>query len=62
MSSVHTGALQRSRLAELGLEPAILPALTDVDTYADARAVAAEAPRSRFAATLAGLELEAVAA
>ena len=61
MSSVHTGAVQRARLVELGLEPAILPSLTDVDTYADACAVAAEAPRSHFAATLATFELEPVA-
>jgi rSAM/selenodomain-associated transferase 1 len=56
MSRIHTGALQRARLAELGLDPAILPPLTDVDTYADACAVAAEAPGSWFAATLARFE------
>src|SRR3954452_13890346 len=62
MSSVHTGALQRARLAELGLTPAILPPLIDVDTSEDARAVAAQAPRTRFAAVLAVLAIEGVAA
>ena len=45
MSSPRTGAVQRARLAILGLHPAILPPLRDVDTFEDALAVAAEAPR-----------------
>jgi hypothetical protein len=53
MSSANTGAVQRARLAILGLRPAILPPLRDVDTFEDARAVAAEAPDTRFATELA---------
>ncbi|HKD89719.1 MAG TPA: hypothetical protein VKB62_14415, partial [Streptosporangiaceae bacterium] len=51
-------AVQRSRLLMAGLRVADLPELRDVDTAADAVAVAREAPRSRFAAqarTLAGV-------
>jgi uncharacterized protein len=55
MSEGNTGALQRTRLAELDLHTAILPPLRDVDTIEDAWSVAAEAPDSEFAATLAGL-------
>jgi hypothetical protein len=54
MSERGTGAAQRARLEALGLRTAILPPLRDVDTIGDARAVAAEAPRGRFALTLAG--------
>ena len=50
MSSARTAAAQRARLHELGLVTAELPALRDVDDYADATAVAALAPWSRFAA------------
>ena len=53
MSARRTGAVQRARLAELGLRTTELPPLRDVDTIADARAVAAAAPHSRFAAALA---------
>ena len=53
MSSSRTGAVQRARLAILGLRPAILPPLRDVDTIEDALAVAAEAPDTRFATELA---------
>jgi uncharacterized protein len=56
MSAATTGLAQRTRLAELGLRTAVLPPLRDVDTIADARAVAADAPASRFAATLASIE------
>jgi uncharacterized protein len=55
MSEPSTGLAQRVRLAELGLRTAVLPPLRDVDTIADARAVAAEAPRTRFAAALAAM-------
>ena len=55
MSEPHTGAVQRRRLDALGLRTAVLPTLLDVDTIAAARAVAADAPASRFAATLAEL-------
>jgi uncharacterized protein len=53
MSTARTGALQRARLARLGLRPAILAPLRDVDTFGDALAVAADAPGTRFAAELA---------
>lgn len=59
MSEYFTGAVQRARLAMLGLATAVLRPLLDVDTFADALAVAREAPRSRFAAALAQLELAA---
>jgi rSAM/selenodomain-associated transferase 1 len=52
MSSPLTGAVQRARLALLGLHPAILPPLRDVDTLEDAVAVAAESPDTRFATEL----------
>ena len=55
MSEPHTGRAQRRRLEALGLRTAELPALLDVDTIAAAHAVAADAPESRFAATLAEL-------
>ena len=60
MSVPETGALQRVRLDELGLRVAELEPLRDVDTIADARAVAAERPDTRFARRLAGLGLERV--
>jgi uncharacterized protein len=56
MSSEHTGAAQRSRLAELGLRTAELPELRDVDTIEDAVSVARERPTTRFAAALRRLE------
>ncbi len=56
MSSPTTGAFQRARLDALGLTTALLPSLGDVDTIEDAYAVAAAAPHTRFAATLAALE------
>ena len=52
MSEAHTGVAQRARLAALGLATHYLPLLRDVDTYEDARSVAAAAPGGRFAATL----------
>ena len=45
MSEDNTGAVQRARLASLGLRTAILPPLRDVDTIDDARAVAARGAR-----------------
>ncbi|MFG2323903.1 DUF2064 domain-containing protein [Streptomyces sp. NPDC048568] len=53
MSTPVTGAAQRERLLAAGLRVRDLPSLRDVDTAADARAVAALAPHSRFAARLA---------
>ena len=50
MSTSDTGAIQRARLLAAGLRVTDLPQLRDVDTAADAVAVARQAPRSRFAA------------
>jgi glycosyltransferase A (GT-A) superfamily protein (DUF2064 family) len=50
MSTAATGAIQRARLLAAGLRVRDLPQLRDVDTAADAVAVARQAPRSRFAA------------
>ncbi len=50
MSTATTGAIQRARLVAAGLRVADLPPLRDVDTAADAVAVARQAPQSRFAA------------
>lgn len=44
MSTPDTGAVQRDRLTAAGLRVRDLPALRDVDTAADAEAVAAAAP------------------
>lgn len=55
MSERFTGAAQVARLAALGLRVAELEPLRDVDSIADARAVARAAPASRFAAALAEL-------
>jgi rSAM/selenodomain-associated transferase 1 len=52
MSTDHTGADQRARLAELGYRTTIVDTVTDVDTFADARAVADLVPSSRFAAAV----------
>jgi rSAM/selenodomain-associated transferase 1 len=52
MSSERTLASQRRRLTQLGLSSYEQPALRDVDTIADARAVATQARGSRFARTL----------
>lgn len=47
-----TGRNQLARLRAAGLSPHLLPALRDVDTAADARAVAALVPQGRFAAAV----------
>ncbi|GAA3671399.1 DUF2064 domain-containing protein [Nonomuraea antimicrobica] len=52
MSHPETGKLQLDRLERTGLAVHHLPELTDVDTAADARTVAAQAPASCFAAAL----------
>lgn len=49
MSRSDTGALTRAALVSLGLRVAMLPALTDVDTAADAEQVARSAPATCFA-------------
>ncbi|GGY93144.1 glycosyl transferase [Streptomyces olivaceoviridis] len=53
MSTPWTGAVQRRRLVAAGLRVRELPRLRDVDTAADAAAVADRAPHGRFAARLA---------
>lgn len=55
MSTPHTGAAQLRRLAARGRRVHQLPYLRDVDHIDDARAVAATAPRTRFAVRLAAL-------
>jgi rSAM/selenodomain-associated transferase 1 len=50
MSTPGTFAAQRRRFDELGLRTRELAVLRDVDVYADAIAVAAVAPHTRFAA------------
>jgi glycosyltransferase A (GT-A) superfamily protein (DUF2064 family) len=62
MSRVHTGAVQRARLAALGLDTLDLAPLRDVDDIAAARAVAEAAPQTRFAAALEDLMGAKVAA
>jgi uncharacterized protein len=49
MSTPFTGAMQRCRLADLGLRYRTLPVLRDVDRMDDALAVAEDVPRSGFA-------------
>jgi hypothetical protein len=55
MSTPRTGHAQAQRLGSLGLRCELLPVVRDVDTFADAIAVAAEAPGSRFAAEVTAL-------
>ena len=52
MSSTYTGSLQHERLTALELSTELLSELEDVDTLAEARAVALAAPGTRFAAAL----------
>ncbi|MBX9392120.1 DUF2064 domain-containing protein [Streptomyces sp. TRM72054] len=59
MSTPVTGAVQRDRLVAAGLRVRDLPRLRDVDTAADADAVAGLAPHGRFAAELARLRAAA---
>ena len=49
MSSEHTGSIQLARLQAAGLRVQILETLLDVDTVADAAAVADAAPHTAFA-------------
>lgn len=55
MSTGHTFARQRRRFSELGLHTYDQPPLRDVDTIADAHAVASLVPGSRFARVLQAL-------
>ena len=52
MSTGDTGAAQLSRLTQAGLRVHWMRTLLDVDTPADAAAVASQAPHSRFAIAL----------
>jgi uncharacterized protein len=52
MSTAFTARAQRARFRELGLRTAELPRLQDVDSFADAIAVAREVPGSSFAAAV----------
>ncbi|TKK84989.1 DUF2064 domain-containing protein [Herbidospora galbida] len=61
MSVPETGAAQLARLHGKGLAVGELPALRDVDTAADARVVAAQAPWSAFADLHARLALRTAA-
>jgi glycosyltransferase A (GT-A) superfamily protein (DUF2064 family) len=60
-STASTGAETLAALRGLGLDVELLPVLRDVDTAADARYAARQAPGSRFAAELDRLEPAAVA-
>lgn len=62
MSKDDTGAIQYDRLRAARLTVALLPTLTDVDTIANAREVAAIAPTTRFARTLARIDASTVPA
>jgi len=55
MSTPDTGTATRAALTGRGLRVVALPMLRDVDTIADAAAVAGQAPDSRFAAAFAAL-------
>jgi len=57
MSCDHTGMSQVARLDDLGLRTGRLANLTDVDTIADAAAVATLAPNTRFASLVRELGL-----
>jgi uncharacterized protein len=59
MSTERTAEHQIARLTRLGLRVQTLPPLTDVDTFADAERVAAQAAGTRFAAALATLPVTA---
>jgi glycosyltransferase A (GT-A) superfamily protein (DUF2064 family) len=54
-SRSDTGARQYGVLARLGLRTRLLPVVRDVDTWADAMTVAAEAPATAFAAEVRSL-------
>ncbi|MHA3703975.1 TIGR04282 family arsenosugar biosynthesis glycosyltransferase [Jatrophihabitans sp. YIM 134969] len=55
MSTAYTADAQATRLTELGLQVQALDVVSDVDTAEDAARVAAVAPLSEFASTLATL-------
>jgi glycosyltransferase A (GT-A) superfamily protein (DUF2064 family) len=53
MSTAQTGERQLERMRSLGLQPLILPTLTDIDTWCTATRVAADIPGSRTARAVA---------
>ncbi len=55
MSTDRTAQVQLARLGALALRCSLLPMLRDVDTYADALAVARSAPHSVFASAIRAL-------
>jgi hypothetical protein len=55
MSTGFTGAAQRARLVDAGLDVRDLPVLRDVDTFEDAAHVARQTPGSRFARAFAAV-------
>jgi rSAM/selenodomain-associated transferase 1 len=55
MSTASTCRHQLARLRSVGIDPRLLDELRDVDRWADALAVAGEAPGSRFAEAVAGV-------
>lgn len=59
MSVPHTFAAQLRALAGAGLGVGTLPTLRDVDTWADATAVARQVPDSRFARAMAAVRTRA---
>ena len=63
MSRPDTGRHQLDRLTSAGLRVAMMPELTDVDTFREAELIAGQIPRSRFAAAfghvMKGLEVPA---
>lgn len=60
MSVPHTFQAQRRELVAAGLTVGELSMLRDVDTWNDAVAVAGDAPRTRFAETLAAMRVRGV--
>jgi rSAM/selenodomain-associated transferase 1 len=58
MSTADTGAAQRRRLLAMGLRVVLLDERRDVDTWADAVAVAASRPGRRFARAVAAISDE----
>lgn len=55
MSSDTTFTAQHARLTELGIRCALVDELRDMDTYADACAIARQAPHLRLASALTGI-------
>jgi uncharacterized protein len=53
MSSPTTGEAQIQQMHALGFRPKVMPTLTDIDAWADAKEVAREIPRSRTAVMVA---------